>query len=81
MRTGSAPTSGPEKNRGVTLRHDYVVRDWFGPLEVSGTAEFKRTLALQRDWKPKDLGVAAFVQDGAGREVLQATALANCPKG
>ena len=69
------------ENRGVTLRHDYVVRDWFGPLEVSGTAEFRRTLALQRDWKPRDLGVAAFVQDGAGREVLQASALANCAKG
>lgn len=68
------------ENRGATLRHDYVVRDWFGPLEVRGSAQFTRTLALQRDWKPADLGVAAFVQDGAGREVLQASALANCAK-
>ena len=63
------------ENRGVTLRHDFVVRDWFGPLEVRGKAELRRTLALQRHWKPQDLGLAAFVQDGAGREVLQATAL------
>jgi len=69
------------ENRGVTLRHDYVVREWFGPLDINGKAEFRKTLALQHDWKPKDLGVAAFVQDSARGEVLQATALANCVKG
>jgi hypothetical protein len=69
------------ENRGVTLRHDYVVREWFGPLEVSGAAEFRKTLAVQRDWKPRDLGLAAFVQDTARGEVLQATALANCASG
>ena len=69
------------ENRGVTLRHDYVVREWFGPLEVSGAAEFRQTLAVQRDWKPLDLGLAAFVQDTARGEVLQATALANCARG
>lgn len=69
------------ENRGVTLRHDYVVREWFGPLDVNGTAEFRKTLAIERDWKPKDLGLAAFVQDLARGEVLQATALANCVKG
>jgi hypothetical protein len=69
------------ENRGVTLRHDYVVREWFGPLDVNGQAEFRKTLALQREWKAQDLGVAAFVQDPARGEVLQATALANCVKG
>jgi hypothetical protein len=69
------------ENRGVTLRHDYVVREWFGPLDVGRAGDFRKTQALGRDWKPQDLGVAAFVQDPAGREVLQATALANCAKG
>jgi hypothetical protein len=69
------------ENRGVTLRHDYVVREWIGPIEVSGAAALRRTLALQSDWKTADLGVAAFVQDAAGREVLQATALPLCTKG
>lgn len=69
------------ENRGVTLRHDYVVREWVGPIEVKGAAELRRTLALERDWKPQDLGVAAFVQDAAGGEVLQATALPLCTKG
>ncbi len=66
------------ENRGVTLRHDYVVREWFGPLDVDGKAEFSKTLAFQREWKAQDLGVAAFVRDPARGELLQATALANC---
>jgi hypothetical protein len=69
------------ENRGVTLRHDYVVREWFGPLRVEGKAQFTQTLTLQRDWKAPDLGVAAFLQDGARGELLQATALATCLKG
>ncbi len=67
------------ENRGVTLRHDYVVREWFGPIGVQGSGAFRKTLALEREWKTKDLGVAAFVQDGGG--VLQATALAVCAGG
>ena len=69
------------ENRGVTLRHDYVVREWIGPIEVAGDAELRRTLALERDWKIGELGVAAFVQDSTAREVMQATALAVCGKG
>ena len=67
------------ENRGVTLRHDYVVREWIGPLDPA--APFTRTMALGRDWKAKDLGVAAFVQDISSGEVLQATALAACFNG
>ena len=69
------------ENRGAKLRHDYVVREWIGPVAVAGSAELRRSLALARDWKLRDLGVAAFVQDAAGREVLQATALPVCVKG
>jgi hypothetical protein len=69
------------ENRGVMLRHDYVVREWIGPIELRGVAELRKTFALERDWKTSDLGVAAFVQDAAGREVMQATALQVCDKG
>lgn len=62
------------ENTGATLRHDYVVREWLGPIEVPGKLE--KTLALQAGWKAGDLGVAAFVQDGP--TLLQATALAGC---
>lgn len=67
------------ENRGVTLRHDYVVREWIGPLDPA--APFTRTVALERDWKVKNLGVAAFIQDLSTGEVLQATALAACSTG
>ena len=66
------------ENHGVTLHHDRVVRAWFGPIEIAGGATFSKVLALAPDWKPGRLGVAAFVEDRAKREVLQATALANC---
>jgi len=69
------------ENRGASLRHDYVVREWIGPVAVASSGEVRRTLALGRDWNLGNLGVAAFVQDAAGREVLQATALPLCTKG
>ncbi len=69
------------ENRGVKLQHDYVVRQWIGPIDIPGAAQFKRTLALEREWKAKDLGVAAFVQDLASGEILQATALPACIEG
>ena len=70
------------ENRNVSLHHDYVVREWIGPLELDGgKAEFRKTLALDRAWNPKNLGVAAFVQDLGSGEVLQATALPFCGRG
>ncbi|TAK81602.1 MAG: DUF1223 domain-containing protein [Betaproteobacteria bacterium] len=62
------------ENRGVTLRHDYVVREWIGPLDAPGT--FQRSVELRPDWKAADMGMAAFVQNGTN--VLQASALAAC---
>src|SRR6266853_2273891 len=69
---------GAGENRGVTLRHDFVVREWIGPIRVAGSAELSHLLPLGRDWKAEDLGVAAFVQDAGGRDILQATALSAC---
>jgi len=67
------------ENRGVTLHHDYVVREWIGPLDFTGgLADYKNTVKIDPAWNAKNLGVAAFVQDFATREVLQATALAVC---
>ena len=70
------------ENRGASLRHDYVVRAWIGPLEIKGgAAEYADTVALDRGWIAKNLGVAAFIQDAASGEVLQATALPLCVAG
>jgi hypothetical protein len=67
------------ENRGVTLRHDFVVREWIGPIEVNSQAELRQAFTLEPDWKVKDMGVAAFVEHRG--EVLQATALPVCING
>lgn len=63
------------ENRGATLRHDYVVRQWLGPvaLDRDGRAELAQTIRHGSRG-----GVAAFVQRERTGEILQATALAYC---
>jgi len=67
------------ENNGVVLRHDYVVRDWIGPIALAGVGSNLSTQALSvpPSSVSKQLGVAAFVQDKAGA-VLQALALPLC---
>lgn len=68
------------ENNGVQLKHDYVVRDWIGPLALGadgGKAALPRALAIPAGARPDRIGVAAFVQDERGR-VLQALALPAC---
>ena len=74
-RLTSVVTAG--ENAGHTLRHDYVVRQWFGPLAIDtqGTARLQQTLSLHGDWKTSDLGLVVFVQQHQTGEVLQALAL------
>jgi hypothetical protein len=69
------------ENRGVRLHHDYVVRDWQGPIrmESASPTTWQYTLTLAPDWDPEQMGVAAFVQGQTGAEVLQAVQLRFCP--
>ncbi|RKP52177.1 DUF1223 domain-containing protein [Trinickia fusca] len=82
---------GAGENRGATLHHERVVREWLGPLPLeAGAAHIQRTIALdgpaERRGSPAALtqvaegrfGVAAFVEDAATGEIVQATALAAC---
>jgi hypothetical protein len=68
------------ENRGVTLHHDHVVREWIGPiaLDASGKAQLSRNLVLPKGAKLADLGVSAVVQRAGSGEVLQALALPAC---
>ncbi|WP_323122157.1 DUF1223 domain-containing protein [Burkholderia alba] len=68
------------ENRGATLRHERVVRQWLGPVDAppSGAGTFE----IRREWPLEHVtggryGVAAFVEDGAG-DVLQAVDLPLC---
>jgi hypothetical protein len=69
------------ENSGVVLKHDYVVRDWIGPIalpnDATGDNVASRALSVPTNSVSKQLGVAAFVQNKTG-EVLQALALPYC---
>ena len=65
------------ENRGVTLQHDFVVREWWGPIALDGAG----TATLARKPVTSSLakgGVAAFVQSRRTGGVLQALALPGC---
>ncbi len=68
------------ENRGKVLPHDYVVREWIGPIEFGRELKLsdKRTLPLLPNANPAQSGVAAFVQNRKSGEVLQALMLPAC---
>jgi hypothetical protein len=69
------------ENRGVTLKHDHVVRELVGPLPVTAAMmqqSVQRTVRLARDWKREDLNVAAFVQNSRDGTALQAVSVSLC---
>jgi hypothetical protein len=68
------------ENRGSTLRHSFVVRQWSPPvpLNAQGRAEIRWQKPLPGDAHAGSVGFAAFVQDSATGEVLQALALPSC---
>ncbi len=72
------------ENRGRTLRHDFVVREWLDPVELAREAKsgkhsigLVRAVSVPKDAVPAKLGLTAFVQSDKG-EVLQAFSLPLC---
>jgi len=63
------------ENQGRVLQHDHVALEWQGPLALG---ERELAVRLLPKGKPDASGVAAFVQDRASAEVLQALALPAC---
>lgn len=68
------------ENRGVTLKHDHVVRELIGPIaiRVDGSLEITRNLALASDWKQGDVNITAFVQNQRNGDILQAVSSPLC---
>ncbi|HEY3597530.1 MAG TPA: DUF1223 domain-containing protein [Paraburkholderia sp.] len=70
------------ENRGATLHHERVVRQWIGPVPlVAGNAHIREGIALDAldAGAPADrFGVVAFVENAATGDVLQAAELATC---
>ena len=68
------------ENKGLTLRHDFVVRELVGPLALDdkGTLNHTRSFQLDPRWKRHDTYLAIFVQHPQSGDVLQALT-ASCP--
>ena len=60
------------ENEGKELKHDYVVRQFFGPYFQMET---EQSIKLQPEWKQQDLSIVAFAEDPHTGEVLHAVRL------
>ena len=67
------------ENKGLTLKHDFVVRELVGPLALDDKGRLIHAQSFQLDprWKPYDTYLAVFVQHPQSGDVLQALA-ASC---
>jgi hypothetical protein len=65
------------ENAGQQLRHDFVVREWIGPLPVGGGAKSSHIFA-QSDVVPENAGIAALVELADGSRLLQAVSRPLC---
>ena len=68
------------ENKGVTLKHDHVVRELRGPLAIDVDGKFFSTqnITLNGGWKTRDLSAVVFVQNQKNGETLQALKLPVC---
>ncbi len=66
------------ENSGSTLKHDYVVREFFGAYQLSNQNEFSKNFTLKPEWKSRDGGAVIFVQNSQTGEILQSLALPFC---
>ena len=68
------------ENSGSRLYHDYVVREWRGPILLSAaTTPWQQAITLKPEWVAAKMGVVAFVQDTRNDEILQVLRLPLCP--
>ncbi len=65
------------ENAGVLLNHDFVVRDLIGPFSMpsDGRRHIEQRIEAGPDWDLRRTGLAVFVQDRNGGEVLQAASM------
>ncbi len=66
------------ENSGRELKHDYVVREFFGAYQINNQNEFSKIFNLNADWTKRDAGAVVFVQNSQTGEILQSLALKFC---
>lgn len=66
------------ENHGRTLTHDYVVREFIGPMKIDITQDssIDQLIEINPDWNLDEIAVVAFVQTMKG-EILQAVRWSN----
>lgn len=62
------------ENRNKTLNHDFVVRDWVGPVffEDAEKMEYSHTISFPADSKRQNTGIAAILVNTKSKLILQA---------
>jgi hypothetical protein len=66
------------ENSGRELKHDYVVREFFGAYQMNNQNEFSKNFNLDAAWNKRDAGAVVFVQNSQTGEILQSLALPFC---
>ncbi len=66
------------ENSGRELKHDYVVREFFGAYPMGNLGEFSKKFTLSAEWKKRNAGAVIFIQNNQTGEILQSLALPFC---
>lgn len=67
------------ENRGETLTHDHVVREWIGPIGLrDSSTRATREIRLPEAWHRDRLEIIAFIQNERTGAVLQALHTGSC---
>ncbi len=69
------------ENSGAKLDHDFVVRNWIGPIDVQGTGGSVDRVVNVPQLARGQVAVVAFLQDAKTAEVLQAVDTGVCKPG
>lgn len=78
LQNGLASRVTAGENRGERLTHDFVVRDMASASFTRASDRVEFDFKPRAAWKASDMSVAAFVQDRATGEVLQALTTGAC---
>lgn len=66
------------ENVGRVLKHDYVVREFFGAYQLNNQHQFTKSFKLNQVWSERDAGAVIFVQDARNGNIIQSLALPFC---
>ena len=66
------------ENNGRELKHDYVVREFFGAYSINNQHQFSKRFNLNKSWNNKEAGAVIFVQNSLTGEIVQSLALPFC---